>query len=272
MVRAVVAFLMLAALFWLIEAIWPEDRTQPKWRSDSFTDLIYWVFDGIVTKFVTTVVVVIAIVVATLTLPHSEFSWISAQPAWLQALEILVLGDLIGYWVHRLFHTVPQMWKIHAVHHSPVKLDWLAAARFHPLDNVAHRVAAAVPLYLLGFSGEALAIYAPFLALYPIFIHANVSWNYGPFRYFITSPEFHRWHHSSDEEALDKNFSGLFPFFDYLFGTAYMPKARRPVKYGLNNEIMPKGIWEQLLYPFQKNSYTGERAGPSRQVQQNHRY
>lgn len=271
-VRVVVAFLILAALFWLIEAIWPEDRAQPKWRSDSFTDLIYWVFDGVVTKFMTTVVLVIAIVAATLTLPHSGLNWISAQPGWLQALEILVLGDLIGYWLHRLFHIVPQMWRIHAVHHSPVKLDWLAAARFHPFDSVAHRVAAAVPLYLLGFSGEVLAIYAPFLAIYPIFIHANVSWNFGPLKYIITSPEFHRWHHSSDKEALNKNFSGLFPFFDYLFGTACMPKNRRPVRYGLDNEVMPKGIWRQLWYPFQKKQPDDEWVSASRQAQQTRRF
>jgi sterol desaturase/sphingolipid hydroxylase (fatty acid hydroxylase superfamily) len=268
-VRVVFGFAIMAVLFWLIETIWPEDRNQPRWRSDSFTDLIYWIFDGIVTKFITTVAVILAIITTALMIPRSSGGWVTSQPLWLQALEILVLGDLIGYWVHRLFHRLPSLWRIHAVHHSPVKLDWLAAARFHPLDSVAHRVAATVPLYLLGFSGGVLALYAPFLAIYPIFIHANVSWNFGPLKYFITSPEFHRWHHSSDQAALDKNFSGLFPFFDYLFGTAYMPKNRRPQKYGLNNEIMPDGILPQLLYPFRKTSAapnwrtTGQQTQPS---------
>jgi sterol desaturase/sphingolipid hydroxylase (fatty acid hydroxylase superfamily) len=105
---------------------------------------------------------------------------------------------------------------------------------------------------MLGFSNGVLAAYAPFLALYPIFIHANISWDFGPIGYIIASPRFHRWHHSSDKAALDKNFAGLFPAIDYIFGTAYYPKGVAPQKYGLDGEQMPVGVWQQLSYPFRK--------------------
>lgn len=114
-----------------------------------------------------------------------------------------------------------------------------------------HKVAAIVPLYLLGFAPNVLAAYAPFLALYPLLVHANVSWNFGPLRYVLATPGFHRWHHAA--EALDKNFSGLFPFFDLLFGTAYFPKDRRPQKYGLYQEHLPTGFWRQIIHPFRKD-------------------
>jgi sterol desaturase/sphingolipid hydroxylase (fatty acid hydroxylase superfamily) len=54
----------------------------------------------------------------------------------------------------------------------------------------------------MGFNGAALAAFVPFLTFYALFIHANVSWSYGPFRYLIASPAFHRWHHTTEEEGL----------------------------------------------------------------------
>jgi sterol desaturase/sphingolipid hydroxylase (fatty acid hydroxylase superfamily) len=38
-------------------------------------------------------------------------------------------------------------------------------------------------------------------------------------RSVIASPRFHRWHHTGEAEARDKNFAGLLPLCDILFGT-----------------------------------------------------
>ena len=61
-----------------------------------------------------------------------------------------------------------------------------------------------------------------------------------------------RWHHTFESEGLDKNFAGLFAFYDLLFGTFYMPEARQPEKFGVESERIPAGIWGQLLYPFRR--------------------
>ena len=37
------------------------------------------------------------------------------------------------YWLHRLFHG-GGFWKYHAIHHSSEELDWISAARFHPVN------------------------------------------------------------------------------------------------------------------------------------------
>ena len=37
----------------------------------------------------------------------------------------------------------------------------------------------------------------------------------------LASPAFHRRHHTTQAEGLDKNFAGLFPLFDLAFGTLY---------------------------------------------------
>jgi sterol desaturase/sphingolipid hydroxylase (fatty acid hydroxylase superfamily) len=265
MVRGLGSFIIgtvvLAVLFWTLEALWPEDRNQPKWRKDSLNDLIYWFFDSYIVRGVASIAVIIAIGLTARTLPRLPQNIISMQPSWLQVLEILLIGDIIGYWLHRIFHINTTLWPFHAVHHSPEKIDWLAAARVHPLETMVNHIGIVLPLYFLGFSGGVLSFYAPFLAIYPIFLHANLAWNYGPLRYLIASPAWHRWHHSSDLQALNKNFSGLFPFVDAIFGTAYFPRYGQPQKYGLHNQQMPTSFTKQLLYPFRP-----KQPNPTQQV------
>jgi Fatty acid hydroxylase superfamily len=64
---------------------------------------------------------------------------------------------------------------------------------------------------------------APPITLFAILFHANVDWDWGPPRSVIAAPRFHRWHHTGEAEARDKNFAGLLPLWDILFGTYYMP-------------------------------------------------
>ena len=114
----------------------------------------------------------------------------------------------------------------------------------------------ATPLLLLGFSPAALAAYLPFLTLYAIMLHANVDWSFGPLRNVIASPAYHRWHHSAEEQALDKNFSGLFPVMDILFGTYYLPRGLKPQRFGVVGEAPPHGFFGQLVYPFRSPQTT----------------
>jgi sterol desaturase/sphingolipid hydroxylase (fatty acid hydroxylase superfamily) len=176
---------------------------------------------------------------------------ISRQPSWLQAIEVLLFGDLVGYWIHRLFHRRP-LWPFHAIHHSSTQLDWLSSVRLHPLNDTIVRLLQTVPFVVLGFTPKVLAGYVPFLTLYAILLHANLRWTLGPFKYAIASPTFHRWHHTSEAEGLDKNFGGLFAFYDLLFGTFYMPPGRRPERFGVRNEAIPAGMLAQLVYPFRR--------------------
>jgi sterol desaturase/sphingolipid hydroxylase (fatty acid hydroxylase superfamily) len=177
--------------------------------------------------------------------------WFRAQPLALQILEVLVATDLTGYWIHRAFHKRP-LWRIHAVHHSSERLDWLAASRVHPLNEMITRMLQAAPLVLAGFDPRVVAAAVPLLTFHAIFIHADVTWDFGPLRYLVSSPRFHRWHHASEVEGLDRNFAGLFPWIDLVFGTFYMPKARTPKEFGVREQV-PEGFGRQLLYPFRKN-------------------
>jgi sterol desaturase/sphingolipid hydroxylase (fatty acid hydroxylase superfamily) len=137
------------------------------------------------------------------------------------------------------------------VHHSSTELDWLSSVRVHPVNDLLARIVQAIPILLLGFPVKILAVYIPFTTFYAILLHANVSWTFGPLKKIITSPVFHRWHHSSEVEAQDKNFAGLFPIWDLLFGTFYMPDGKQPESFGIIGNPIPPRFLAQLVYPFQ---------------------
>jgi len=83
-----------------------------------------------------------------------------------------------------------------------------------------------------------------------VFNHANVSVRLGPLRYVIVTPNFHHWHHSQDDEAIDKNYAAHFAFLDHLFGTAVQSDRKWPEQYGVVGDYVPNGFLKQLAFPF----------------------
>ncbi len=258
-----IGFAILAAVLWPLERLWPALAGQPLWRRGSLTDLTYWFFTPLVTRAITRAAVIASVLALALAAgvpldrEHVQAfvahpgPVVGGQPPWLQAIEILLLGDLIGYWSHRLFHG-RTLWPFHAVHHSSTQVDWLSAVRLHPVNDVLSRLIQVVPILLSGFSPALVAGYVPFLTFHAILLHANVPWTFGPLRYVISSPAFHRWHHTTEAEGQDKNFAGLFPLVDLLFGTFYMPPGRQPRDFGVTGDPVPDGLWAQLCYPFHR--------------------
>lgn len=255
-----VAFVVLSALFFVIERAFGGSRGRPFLRRGYFLDAIYWFFTPLVTRGLTRLVVFVpAVLLIAFGIVTAEqlkaggyrgFGPLSLQPVWLQSIEILVIGDFIGYWTHRLFHG-GRWWPFHAVHHSSEDLDWLSSIRVHPVNDFGTKFAQVTPLVMLGLDPTANLKIAVFLTLYAIFLHANVDWAFGPLRHVIATPAFHRWHHSKDPEAVDKNFAGLLPVWDILFGTFYMPNDRAPRNFGIN-EPMPNHLVGQLIHPFRR--------------------
>jgi len=212
-------------------------------------DLVFLFLNSLLIKLGLLGVVVGAIFVAAQIIPESFQSSIRSLPFWLQVPVIILLSDLGFYWTHRMFHAVPWLWRFHAVHHSIEELDWLAATRVHPVDQILTKGMSFVPVIALGFSEAAIGAYALLYHWQSIFIHANVRIRFGPVRFMLASPEFHHWHHSSQREARDKNFAGQLSFLDALFGTLHMPGGQMPTAYGLDQPMQQRYL-RQLLYPF----------------------
>jgi sterol desaturase/sphingolipid hydroxylase (fatty acid hydroxylase superfamily) len=257
----VIGFIVLGGAFAVIERFWPSIRGQRRFRRGWRTDIAWFAFQPTIGKLFSGVIVFISIMSlgALVMSPISREqlqglaprnTWVTGLPAIVQIIGVIVIGDLLGYWQHRAFHTVGTLWRFHKIHHSSTNLDWLSSARVHPINDVVSNVIVALPILFLGFSPVAFAAYLPLLTLYAIMIHANVSWTYGPIGNIFASPTYHRWHHTSEEQGLDKNFAGLFPCIDRLFGTYYLPKGIQPQEFGVAGETIPDGFFAQMKYPF----------------------
>ena len=259
----IIALVVVGIAFAVIEWRWPSVRGQKRLRRGVFTDVSWYFFTATIGRLFSGVFVFIVIVVAARILgigPTGEQlrgladrqTQISQWPIGFQLLAFIVIADFLSYWQHRAFHTFGRLWRIHSVHHSSTELDWLSAVRVHPLNDAISSAIVATPLLLLGFSATTLGAYLPLLTIYAIGLHANVSWSYGPLRYVVASPAFHRWHHSNEPEAINKNFAGLLPLWDVLFGTIYLPKDLRAKSFGVNGDPVPATFLRQLTYPLRR--------------------
>jgi sterol desaturase/sphingolipid hydroxylase (fatty acid hydroxylase superfamily) len=172
--------------------------------------------------------------------------WIGRGPVWAQLILLLVATDFAQYWVHRAFHG-RRLWAFHVIHHGAPDVNWTTTFRTHPVNYLVANAALGVLARLVGFSEASLLLAAPIFFFSGAWTHANLDWTFGPLRYVIASPVFHRWHHSADPAAREKNFAPMFPVWDLMFGTFFMPVGARPERYGA--EGAPDDMLGQLLHP-----------------------
>jgi sterol desaturase/sphingolipid hydroxylase (fatty acid hydroxylase superfamily) len=184
------------------------------------------------------------------------YSAVAAWPLWLRSLGVLVVNDFGAYWGHRALHTWPVLWQFHAIHHSAEEMNWLVTTRAHPFDIVFTRMTGLVPVYLLGLAQATGARIDPLVVVVMVigitwtyFIHANVRFRLGPLEWLVSSPAFHHWHHTNDEHR-DRNFASILPIYDWLFGTAWLPKHWPPM-YGIDAKVPPT-LTGQFLDPLGK--------------------
>jgi len=241
---------VLAAIFIPIErlaSLHPQEVLRPLWK----TDLVHLVVNNLLTTVGLVIAIVVPVVLVRGALGTGLTDVVHAQPFWLQFTEALLVAELAGYWAHRATHRVPLLWRFHKVHHSISEMDWLAAGRLHPLDQVFVRSCVILPLVVLGFDRTTFGAYLLFATLWAIFIHANVRFTFGPLRWIVATPAYHHWHHTNDDDAINRNFAGQLPLLDMVFGTFHLPKHRWPSTYGIDERV-PITYLGQLAWPFRR--------------------
>ena len=160
--------------------------------------------------------------------PGPSALWPHHWPVAGQALLMLLLADLLRYWLHRVCHGAPALWRLHAVHHRPDKLYTLNVARFHPLEKALQFLFDAAPFLMLGVGSEVLAVYFVFYAVNGFYQHSTCALRLGWLNHVIAGPELHRWHHVAPPAVPPCNFGNNLIFWDRLFSTRHLP-ADRPV-------------------------------------------
>lgn len=145
-----------------------------------------------------------------------------ALPAWAAVAAAVVLLDFVIYLQHVLFHAVPALMRLHAVHHADPDFDVTTGIRFHPFEillSVLLRLAAVVAF---GAPVLAVLIFEVVLNASAMFNHGNVSlpgWLEPWVRRVLVTPDMHRVHHSVIEAERNSNYGFCLSVWDRLLGT-----------------------------------------------------
>ncbi|MES2318194.1 MAG: sterol desaturase family protein [Pseudomonadota bacterium] len=239
-------------IFAAIEKLFPLYKGQMIFRKEWQTDLVHFAVNHFI--------VGLALLTVNFAI-HRLFGWMANESlqGWVRSIPFLpqlllavLAADFVQYWTHRSYHEIPFFWRFHAVHHSAKTMDWLAGSRQHMFELIVTRVGVLGILYVLGFGKTVMDMYIVIVGFQAVFNHANVHLPWGPLKYIIVTPDFHHWHHSSDDVAIDKNYAAHYAFLDHLFGTAIKGQTGFPEKYGVQGDYMPDGFMKQFMFPFRK--------------------
>jgi len=163
-------------------------------------------------------------------------SWPSAVAIGLSFVAL----DFIGYWEHRLFHAVPILWRLHALHHSDTDLDVTTTIRHHPFEVLTQLPLNAAIAVLFGFPPAAIVLYGTVVIVGQLYQHANVE-HPPALRWIgvlVMTPALHRIHHSAAYDESNSNFSNFLTLWDRLFGT-FRAAPRATLHLGLTEFSAP---------------------------------
>jgi sterol desaturase/sphingolipid hydroxylase (fatty acid hydroxylase superfamily) len=232
----------------LLERRFPYDRGQRFLRDGFFTDLVFYT---IIQNYVLAVVISAVINRIDAGTGLSRLHLVSGWPIAVQVIFFVVTHDLYIYWFHRWQHNNTFLWRLHEAHHSAKQVDWLAGARSHCFEILINQTVEFAPMVLLGAPPEVPLIKVMVSAVWGMYIHSNIDVHTGRLQWVINGPEAHRWHHATDLEPPGMNFSTKIALWDFLFGTAYLPRdKRKPTRYGLTYVQFPRGYLRQNLFAF----------------------
>jgi len=243
---------LMAMIYVPIERLWPQYPEQGIFRHQWTLDIVYFLSTHLPIQILSFCIMLPA-TQATKYLAIPGLQQFTGSLPWvLQFFLAIVVADVAEWLIHRAFHKVPFLWRFHSIHHSSKALDWIAGSRSHFVDDILVRGFILVPM-MLAFSQNVIVAYLVFVTLHATWTHCNFAPYVKWIEKFLVMPRYHHWHHSSQKEAIDKNFAIHFPWIDKLFGTYYFPEEW-PSKYGLDNEEVPDGFIKQTYQPFFKRN------------------
>ena len=252
----------MSLLVWVVEIILPWRKDQKIFRQDFFLDSFYIFFNF----FLFSLVGYNAISNVGVELFNDFLELFGVEnivafevqdwPVWAQLITMFILADFIQWNIHRQLHKNPILWEFHKVHHSVKEMGFGAQFRFHFMETIIYKTVQYIPLAMIGFGIQEFIV----VHMLGVFIghlnHANVGWDYGYLGFIFNNPKMHIWHHSRElppNHSHGVNYGLSISLWDYLFGTAYVPKDGKDIPIGFEgDEDFPTDFKNQVLFPFRK--------------------
>ena len=172
------------------------------------------------------------------------FSYLRLEPVFNIIVSVIAL-DLIAYGVHRLYHRVPFLWRLHRAHHSDLDVDSTTSLRFHLGEVLITIGIKGLSVVLLGISPVGFLISETVTLAAGLFSHGNVRLPRNleqRLRLAIVTPSMHWIHHSCSPAEHNTNLGAVFSGWDRLFGTYFMGVQRDEIKFGLDEYPAPEDV------------------------------
>jgi sterol desaturase/sphingolipid hydroxylase (fatty acid hydroxylase superfamily) len=183
----------------------------------------------------------------------------------LQFLLVLIVYDLVNYWIHRSQHMLSWLWPLHRIHHSDPYLDVTSSFRFHPFESIYRASIQSVVVISLGMSLAQISAYLFCVVANLLFSHTNILLPRTLDRtigWFVVTPDLHRVHHSVERRWHDSNYGIILSVWDRLFKSYSDPDKAGPVNIGLRDyqSASTLTVGEILRDPFIDRSHPSSEA------------
>jgi sterol desaturase/sphingolipid hydroxylase (fatty acid hydroxylase superfamily) len=176
--------------------------------------------------------------------------WPTGGPLIAHVAVGLLVADAASYWQHRAVHRVGFLWRFHALHHQPRRLDVIKAGRFHAVDFATATAAAYLPLAALGAPTAVLAWVAIVNSVFGLLQHADVRMPTARWLDALLCTPAAHWRHHGRATGDDGNYATVCMLVDRAFGTWVDTGGRRPVALGLADDPLPRGWLARIVAPF----------------------
>jgi sterol desaturase/sphingolipid hydroxylase (fatty acid hydroxylase superfamily) len=256
--------LIIVSLFvWALEILFPWRKKQPLIRKDFWLDTFYMFFNFFLFNLI--IFVALSNTVELFLQKNFHFTLSDLQlfhlehlPNLMQLLIFFVVTDFVQWFTHILLHRIPFLWEFHKVHHSVEQMGYAAHLRYHWMETIVYKSMLYFPVAIIGgWKFENVFWIHAFAILIGHLNHANIHITYGPLKYILNNPVMHLWHHAYHLPKGRKyglNYGISLSLWDYIFGTAEIPKDDGEIKLGFPGvENFPKDFIGQELHGILKN-------------------
>lgn len=245
-------------LFFAWELIRPWRKEQPKFRRDFWLDAFYMFFNFFLFSLViynaasNVVVEAFGDLLGKFGIENLVALEVQKWPVWAHLVATFFVRDFVQWWTHRLLHRSDFLWQFHKVHHSVEQMGFAAHLRFHWVETIVYNTIQYIPLAMMGIGLNDFFVVYAFTTAVGHFNHSNIRLPLGPLKYVFNNPQMHIWHHAKElpeERRYGVNFGLTLSCWDYIFGTAYIPKDGRDIPLGFDDvDEFPESFLGQITY------------------------
>lgn len=238
-------------IFFVLERLF-RSASPPKSKARLFRNVGLWLI----------IILVSPLIVAPLTaLGANQLIWSRPQSlstgAWAAAIMVvdLILLDLWTYWLHRAYHRVPAMWRLHEVHHRDEFLDTTDAFRFHIGEVILSAVLRVALIAVLALPLTTVLIFETLVVAAAIFHHSNVRLPdllEKALSRLVVTPSIHWVHHHALKRDTDSNYATILSVWDLVFGSKSDTKRTQTMRIGVES-VDDQSLLRLILMPFRKN-------------------